>query len=46
MTPLFIELCLPTISRTVATGQEWPYEIKHDGFRAAGSDLDHIQSAT
>jgi bifunctional non-homologous end joining protein LigD len=31
--PPFIEPCLPTISRTVPTGPEWAYEIKHDGFR-------------
>jgi bifunctional non-homologous end joining protein LigD len=30
---LFIEPCLPTISRTVPTGREWVFEIKHDGFR-------------
>ncbi len=29
----FIEPCLPTIRRTVPTGQKWAYEIKHDGFR-------------
>jgi hypothetical protein len=29
----FIEPCLPTVSRIVPTGAEWPYEIKHDGFR-------------
>ena len=29
----FIEPCLPTISRTVPTGSEWAFEIKHDGFR-------------
>ena len=29
----FIEPCLPTISRSVPTGLEWAYEIKHDGFR-------------
>ena len=29
----FIEPCLPTISRTVPSGSEWAYEIKHDGFR-------------
>jgi bifunctional non-homologous end joining protein LigD len=29
----FIESCLPTISRTVPTGSQWAYEIKHDGFR-------------
>ena len=33
MAPLFIEPCLPTISRTVPTGAQWAYEIKHDGFR-------------
>jgi ATP-dependent DNA ligase len=31
--PQFIEPCLPTISRTVPTGRQWAYEIKHDGFR-------------
>jgi len=30
---MFIEPCLPTISRTVPTGPGWAYEIKHDGFR-------------
>ena len=30
---LFIEPCLPTISRLVPTGPGWAYEIKHDGFR-------------
>jgi hypothetical protein len=30
---LFIEPCLPMISRTVPTGGGWAYEIKHDGFR-------------
>jgi bifunctional non-homologous end joining protein LigD len=29
----FVEPCLPTISRTVPTGPQWAYEIKHDGFR-------------
>jgi bifunctional non-homologous end joining protein LigD len=29
----FIEPCLPTGSRTVPTGPQWAYEIKHDGFR-------------
>jgi ATP-dependent DNA ligase len=29
----FIEPCLLTISRTVPTGRQWAYEIKHDGFR-------------
>jgi bifunctional non-homologous end joining protein LigD len=29
----FIEPCLPTVSRTVPTGPEWAFEIKHDGFR-------------
>jgi bifunctional non-homologous end joining protein LigD len=29
----FIEPCLPTISRSVPTGPQWAYEIKHDGFR-------------
>jgi ATP-dependent DNA ligase len=28
----FIEPCLPTISRSVPTGPQWAYEIKHDGF--------------
>ena len=31
--PGFIEPCLPTVSRTVPTGNGWAYEIKHDGFR-------------
>jgi len=30
---LFIEPCLPTISRMVPTGPQWAYEFKHDGFR-------------
>ena len=30
---MFIEPCLPTISRTVPTGPQWAFEIKHDGFR-------------
>jgi ATP-dependent DNA ligase len=30
---LFIEPCLPTISRTVPTGPQWVYEIKDDGVR-------------
>jgi ATP-dependent DNA ligase len=30
---MFIEPCLPTISRTVPTGRQWAYEIKPDGFR-------------
>ena len=29
----FIEPCLPTVSRTVPTGSQWAYEIKHDGYR-------------
>jgi ATP-dependent DNA ligase len=29
----FIEPCLPTISRSVPSGRQWAYEIKHDGFR-------------
>src|SRR6478609_417959 len=29
----FVEPCLPTISRSVPTGPQWSYEIKHDGFR-------------
>jgi ATP-dependent DNA ligase len=33
MPSLFIEPCLPTISRLVPTGPQWAYEIKHDGFR-------------
>jgi ATP-dependent DNA ligase len=33
MAPPFIEPCLPTISRTVPTGPQWAFEIKHDGFR-------------
>jgi bifunctional non-homologous end joining protein LigD len=31
--PGFIEPCLPMMSRTVPTGADWAYEIKHDGFR-------------
>src|SRR6516225_1141010 len=31
--PGFIEPCLPTNARTVPTGPQWAYEIKHDGFR-------------
>ena len=31
--PGFIERCLPTFARTVPTGAQWIYEIKHDGFR-------------
>src|SRR5919108_234334 len=31
--PGFIEPCLPTNARSVPTGSEWAYEIKHDGFR-------------
>jgi bifunctional non-homologous end joining protein LigD len=31
--PGFIEPCLPTNAHTVPTGQQWAYEIKHDGFR-------------
>jgi bifunctional non-homologous end joining protein LigD len=31
--PGFIEPRLPTSSRTAATGPQWAYEIKHDGFR-------------
>ena len=30
MPSLFIEPCLPTISRSVPTGPGWAYEIKHD----------------
>ena len=33
MSLLFIEPCLPMMSRTVPTGGGWAYEIKHDGFR-------------
>ena len=33
MASLFIEPCLPTISRTVPSGPQRAYEIKHDGFR-------------
>jgi bifunctional non-homologous end joining protein LigD len=29
----FIEPCLPTNGRTVPTGVQWAFEIKHDGFR-------------
>ena len=31
--PGFIEPCLPTNGRSVPTGPQWTYEIKHDGFR-------------
>jgi ATP-dependent DNA ligase len=31
--PGFIEPCLPTNGRSVPTGPQWAYEIKHDGFR-------------
>ena len=31
--PGFIEPCLPTLGRTVPSGPQWVYEIKHDGFR-------------
>jgi hypothetical protein len=30
MPSMFIEPCLPTISRIVPTGAQWAYEIKHD----------------
>jgi bifunctional non-homologous end joining protein LigD len=30
---MFIEACLPTISRTVPIERQWAYEIEHDGFR-------------
>jgi hypothetical protein len=30
--PGFIEPCLPTLARTVPTGPQWAYGIKHDGF--------------
>jgi ATP-dependent DNA ligase len=33
MPSLFIEPCLPTVSRIVPTGRQWAYEINHDGFR-------------
>jgi bifunctional non-homologous end joining protein LigD len=29
----FIEPCLPTYARSVPSGPQWAYEIKHDGFR-------------
>jgi bifunctional non-homologous end joining protein LigD len=29
----FIEPCLPTSARSVPSGPQWAYEIKHDGFR-------------
>ena len=29
----FIEPCLPTGARSVPSGPQWVYEIKHDGFR-------------
>jgi hypothetical protein len=28
----FIEPCLPTSARSVPSGPQWAYEIKHDGF--------------
>ena len=31
--PGFIAPCLPTNGRSVPTGPQWAYEIKHDGFR-------------
>jgi bifunctional non-homologous end joining protein LigD len=31
--PGFIEPCMPMVARTVPTGAQWAYEIKHDGFR-------------
>jgi len=31
--PGFIEPCLPALGRAVPAGQQWAYEIKHDGFR-------------
>src|SRR6516162_4802252 len=29
----FIDPCLPTGARSVPSGPQWIYEIKHDGFR-------------
>jgi bifunctional non-homologous end joining protein LigD len=29
----FIEPCLPTSARSVPSGPQWAYEVKHDGFR-------------
>jgi bifunctional non-homologous end joining protein LigD len=29
----FIEPCLPTNARSMPSGPQWAYEIKHDGFR-------------
>jgi len=29
----FIDPCLPTGARSVPSGPQWAYEIKHDGFR-------------
>jgi bifunctional non-homologous end joining protein LigD len=31
--PGFVPPCLPTVARTPPEGQQWVYEIKHDGFR-------------
>jgi len=42
--PGFIEPCLPTGSRTVPTGPQWAYEIKHDGFRfVCRGSLDRVK---
>src|ERR1700722_2961472 len=29
----FVAPCRPTLARDVPDGPQWPYEIKHDGFR-------------
>ena len=42
--PGFIEPCLPTNAHTVPTGQQWAYEIKHDGFRfICRRDVDRVR---
>jgi len=42
--PGFIEPCLPTPSHTVPTGQQWAFEIKHDGFRfICRRELDRVR---
>jgi bifunctional non-homologous end joining protein LigD len=42
--PGFVEPCLPTIGRSVPSGPEWAYEIKHDGFRfVCRRELDRVR---
>jgi bifunctional non-homologous end joining protein LigD len=42
--PGFVEPCLPTSGRTVPTGLQWAYEIKHDGFRfICRRELDRVR---